>query len=215
LLPKAGAKPLSVVAALKALEVKMPRHTQVVLYLADMQIRTKDTKAALETLNKALGLINDNTIKTKIYFQIGMLHYQAQQFTQMHEALTHGRSLHTDFPPLLNLLAHYYATKGNNLPEAQKLMKIVLGYDSHNPHFLDTQATIFYKQKKYGRALKLLQKIALAAPHDFTICKHLGKTYNRLGKKQEASESLKKALTLASNEREKQNGEKLLQKLGI
>lgn len=215
LLPRAGASHMAVVATLKNIEQKLPKDPHVVLYLADAQVRGKDFTGALATLQKAVPLVDNNNIKTKIYFQMAMIYYHEQKFQAMHDVLAQGKQLHTDFPPLLNLLAYYYATKGNNLTEAQKLMKIVLGYDATNPHFLDTQAIIFYKQKKYTKALKLLQKVAMTAPHDFTIQKHLGKTYNRLGKKQEASQSFKKALTLAINDRDKQNGEKLLKKLGL
>jgi tetratricopeptide (TPR) repeat protein len=215
LLPKAGANYGAVIATLKNIEQKLPKNSQVILYLADAQVRGKDFTGALSTLRKALTMVDNNNIKTKIYFQMGMIYYHEQNFKAMHDVLAQGKQLHADFPPLLNLLAYYYATKGNNLIEAQKLMKIVLGYDATNPHFLDTQAIIFYKQKKYTKALKLLEKVASAAPHDFTIQKHLGKTYNKLGKKQEASQSFKKAMTLAVNDRDKQNGEKLLKKFGI
>lgn len=134
------------------------------LYLADMYVHARKTNKAITYLKKALTLTKDSALQTKIYYQLGLLYHHKQQFSTMRIALEQGRKLNHDFLPLLNMLAHYYAEKGNNIKEAQNLMNIILEKEKNNPHFLDTQAYIFFKQKKYDEALHILHKLAFEIP---------------------------------------------------
>lgn len=213
LLPQSGSPYTDIIIALKELELRMPHNITRALYLADAYVRHKDFKQAVATLESAVLLTQDPVLKTKIFFQLGLIHYENGSFAAMQKALEQGYNLNTNFPPLLNLLAYYYGTKGENVGEAQKLISLALTQDKNNPHFLDTQALILYNQKKYPQALKVFQRLALAEPQDFTIHKHLGKTYYRMGKYKEAFKTITYAQKLASNNRERKSTEKILNTL--
>jgi len=211
LLPKAGVSHKALVAMLTDIERQHPKQLVPALYLADCHLRSQDPSLALPALKKAVALTDDNSLKTKIYFQMGVVHYNKKEFTQAKQVLEQGNALHTDFPPLLNLLAYYYATQGNDLVRSQQLMNLVLQYDSKNPHFLDTQALIYYQQKNYPRALKMWRSIAPAVPDDFLVQMHLGQAFFMTGKKTEAISTLKKAQLVAINNEDKQQCLQLLQ----
>lgn len=116
----------------------------------------------------------------------------------------------TAISPLLNLLAYYYATQEKQCAIAQTLIEKALKQDKQNPHFLDTQATIFYKQGNYKKALDILQKIASTNRNDFSIVKHLGKALYKTGQSTKAQKVMQHAAVLAKNKYEKNKIHKIL-----
>jgi predicted Zn-dependent protease len=147
---------------------------------------------------------------SKILFQLGLLHYYDQKWDAMVEVLVEGKNLNQNFAPLLNLLAYYYATKGKNLKEAENLMLKVLQQET-NPHFLDTQALVLYKQKKYDDAHKLLATVIKQIPQDSTVLYHLAKTMKKKGMDQEAMNTIQQAVTYCSIIDDKDKYQKCLQ----
>ena len=123
---------------------------------------------------------------------------------KMEKALEEGYALNLNFPPLLNLLAHHYALSNKKLSVAEKLVHIALEHNSNNPHYLDTQALLFYKKKEYPKALALLEKIAQQEPRDFGILKTLGKTHYKVGNFKQAIHAIEQAMTVATHEQDKE-----------
>lgn len=121
----------------------------------------------------------------------------------MEAALEQGLHLNTNFLPLMNLLAHHYATKGHNVPKAATLMAEILTHDKTNPHLLDTHALILYKQKQYADALALLQRLHADIPQDATIMLHLALTHDKLNNKPLAHTTLRNAQAMAKSTYEK------------
>jgi len=182
------------------------------LYMADLYLRSANTDKAMEFLHIALDKVSDAVVKTKILYQIAIIHYEHQRYAEMKTVLEQGLQLQTDYPPLLNLLSYYYATKGNNLILAQKYIDVVLKQDKDNPHFLDTQARIYYKQELYYQAQDILERIAQKAPDDITILKHLSKTLFQQGLREQAQTIAQNALTVAQTSQEKNKIEHLLKR---
>lgn len=194
LLFQAGAQQAAIIQTLKEIVAQQPKNLYPILYLSDILLRTANTKEALAYLTKAQKLTNDPALQTKILFQLGVLYYHQGNWQSMHKVLDQGNDLQQNYPPLLNLLAYYYASKGKNLSQAQLLIKNALQRDPNNPHFLDTQALILYKQKNYTAAQNILLTIVQKAPNDYYILKHLGKTLYKTGNSTEARNALQKAL---------------------
>lgn len=209
LLAKSGAPSHSIRSALHVIEQHYPSSLLTILYCADFHLRIKSQNKAITYLNKALSLTTDTLLKTKILYQLSLIYYERRQFTLMHTALEQGRNFGHNFAPLLNLLAYYYAGKGNNISEAQKLISLVLHSDPKNPHFLDTQAYIFYKQKKYDQALVILHEIIQQVPHDTTIIKHLSKTLYKNNNHEQALTLLNNALQFTPHKHEKKKIKKI------
>ncbi|MDP3889281.1 MAG: hypothetical protein Q8Q25_01920, partial [bacterium] len=180
LLARSGAPLSPIINAFEQLAQKNPANQWPPLYLADLYTRVHNSEKALTYHAKALKLVTDIKLRSKIHFQMGILHYERQEYDAMLTLLENARSQGSDFPPLLNLLAYYYATKGKQLPKAQELITQTLKQDPNNPHFLDTQATIWYKQGNINKAYKLLSHLARNVPDDAMILIHLGKMYHKL-----------------------------------
>ena len=193
LLARTGAPIALVINAFEQLHQKNTKTGWPALYLADLYTRADNMQKALTYHQKALTLTANKTLRTKVQFQMGLIYYKQKEYDKMVTVLHNAQKNGIPFPPLLNLLAYYYATKGKKLPDAQKLIDRVLKQDPHNPHFLDTQAMIWYKQKKYEPAQQLLRKLSQQAPDDITILIHLAKTYDKLGNQSEAKSVIQSA----------------------
>jgi tetratricopeptide (TPR) repeat protein len=202
LLCKNGLSHQKALALLEDIVQEHPTMLTGYLYLADLNARIGNPQTALVYHTKALEIVSDSLLKTKILFNMAQLHYAQQQFDAAEKVLEQGYALNQTFLPLLNLLAYHYATQSKNLKQAEKLIDEVLKV-STNPHFLDTKALVLYKKKQYKKALKILKAIEPQMPNDFSVLKHLAKTQYRLGNKQEAMKIINNAVKCAHCEAEK------------
>ena len=193
LLGKRGLNAQELIAIFKEIEKKHKDAPLPTLYLADLYIRTNSSHA-MSYLKRAAAATTDNAVKTKILYQMALLHYDKRQLSDLKKTLLSIYELNKDFLPGLNLLAYYYASKENNLPHAFMLIEQVVMKDPTNPHYLDTKAFILYKQKNYAQARSLLEQCTKLAPQDAIIKRHLVKTMYQMGEIQQAKELLKQAL---------------------
>ena len=184
------------------------------VYYADLCIRSGDTANALASLELALPLALDDTLRAKIYHQLGLLHYEEQNFPRMLSALESGHTIDPHFPHLNNTLAYYWVAQGNDLIKAQALVDTALAHEKTNPYFLDTQAYILYKQKKYSQAKEILEPIAQHT-NNATMLLHLAEIEYALGSAQAADTLIKKAEALIKNNHEKQAFKKMQTLLAI
>jgi len=209
LLTQGGISTQQALDLLKEVESQQPHNILPVLYLADLYTRAHNQTQALNYQQKALTLTTDNALKAKILYQMGIMYYDTKNDKGMKQVITQASNIHATFAPLLNLIAYYYVHQEDNTLQAQKLMDIVLTSDGTNPHFLDTQALIFYKQKKYEQALILLKKIAQIVPSDYTILIHLATTHYQSGETKDALVALDKAKQYAKTAEQSHECEQL------
>ncbi len=150
------------------------------LYGADIFFKIDDNINGIKYAEKALRNTDNLELKSKIIYQIATIYYQDKDYKKLNNILDKNILLKTDYAPLLNLAAYYFATKGKNLELAQKLLDKALKIDPKNLHYLDTKAKILYKQKKYKESLEILEKIAKLLPEDKFVKINLEKTRSKL-----------------------------------
>ena len=199
----------AIINAFEHISAKKSNQLLPLLYLSDLYTRANNNDKAILLHKKTAIHVKDPELKTRILYQAGLLEYEQGRFNTMAETLKSALALKADFPPLLNLLAYYYATEEKNYTQAQNLLNTALKKDTYNPHFLDTQALIFYKQGNYAKALNLLTKITKQAPHDSTILIHLAKTNHKLNNAKQAQKTIALAEKHAHNKYEKTTSKKL------
>ena len=182
---------------------KQPKNLNALLYKIDILLRNDDTKKALPELSKACNACTNNQIKARILYQQAMIYYQNKQHTLIEKVLTQACECDITFAPSFNLLAYHYAHDTKKLDKAEQMLQVAQRLDPENPHFVDTLALIRYKQKSYDQALVLLEKSILECPHDTTMLKHLGKTLYKLGKREQALQTVRTAQAAAQQPQEK------------
>ncbi len=179
LLSRAHIPLMQTINALTTVHTKYPEKLLPLLYLADLHTRAGTMDQAMTYHQMAKNIITDPQLKLRLLYQLAVLHYERNEYPKMLAMLSEIDAINA-YAPADNLRAYYHATEGNDLKKAQEYFDKAYAQDRGNPHFLDTQAVIFYKQKDYDKALKLLQPIAQKLPQDSSILIHLAKTYYHL-----------------------------------
>jgi predicted Zn-dependent protease len=160
---------------LQIIEKKHPKELLPSQYIADLYLRSNQPQLAQSYLAKVASTSKDSLLCAKAYYQIAVIHYDQKQFEPMIMTATKGLKQKPDFAPLCNMLAYYYAGKGHDLSQAQKLIAIALKADPSNPHYKDTESHIYYKMHKYTKASEIIESIATLMPEDMHIIKHAQK----------------------------------------
>lgn len=192
------------IKTVEALQKKQPNSIPLALYKVDLMLRASTSSdTTLKALEQALKIITDTSIKTKLVFQKALLEYEHKKWHHAQKTLEDSLAWVEDYPPLHNLLAYIYASKANDLDKAEQYIAKALAQDADNPHFLDTKAVILYHRKNYADAISILEKVATAHPHDFTVHCHLGRCYQKQGNTNLATQLFQKATGLAKNDYEK------------
>ncbi len=185
LLSRAHIPLLQTINALTSIHIKYPEKLLPLLYLADLHTRAGTSDQAMTYHHTAKNMITDPQLKLRLLYQLAVLQYERNEYLKMVATLNEIDTVGV-YAPAYNLRAYYYATEGNDLAKAQDYFDKAYSQDRGNPHFLDTQAVIFYKQKDYDKALRLLKPIAQKLPNDSSILIHLAKTYYQLGEEDNA-----------------------------
>lgn len=189
------------IEALATLAKQIPDNSWLNLYCADLCIRESQIERAINCLTNALSCTMDNPLRAKTSYQLALLHYEQGNHQLMLTNLENSYALDQHSAHTNNALAYYWATKGKNPSKAQPFIAKALQSDSDNPYFLDTQALILYKEKKYKDAQNILEK--LVHHNNGTILLHLAKVHYALNNKEIADTFTKKAQNVVKNFHEK------------
>ena len=86
----------------------------------------------------------------------------------------------------LNYLGYTYADLGQNLDEAEHLIKQALKYKPDDGYIIDSLGWVYFKKGYYNKALNLLEKAVSLVPDDPAILEHLGDAYMKVDNKRKA-----------------------------
>lgn len=195
---------------LQAIEKQKGASSALALYQADLALRDGNQSAALAALQKADGLVKEKSLKLQIALQMGIIYYEQEKWNLAQKTLEQATQLDDSYAPVNNLLAYVYARTKQHYERATQLITQALAKDPRNPHFLDTQAYLLYKQEKYDEALALFKKAAQLAPTDYTALCHLGKCYYKKGNILLARKTIQAAAHIAKNDHDKKKADALL-----
>lgn len=98
----------------------------------------------------------------------------------------------------LNSLGYLYAEAGENLDEAEGMIKKALEEDPNNGAYLDSLGWVYYKKAEYRKAEEYLLK-ALQHLKEAVIYEHAGDLYIQLEDKEKALQYYKEGLKLESH----------------
>ena len=84
----------------------------------------------------------------------------------------------------------------------------------NSPSILDTVGFVYYQRKEYTKAEPVLRKAVELGARIAPVHYHLGMTYYRLGKKEDAIASLKRSLQLDERFSDAGEARRILRELG-
>ena len=183
------------------------------LYYADLLLRSNSVANALLQLEHAIKVSTDNTRRAAIYFQIGLIHFQNEQYEKAISSLQSGYKNDPTLTPLVNLLAYYWATAGKDLTKASYFAEKTLNSEPNNPYYQDTYALILYKQGQHQKAQDILEALIVKHPQDVTMNLHLAKIHRKQADLESAGKYLAVAQENSTNPHEKSSIAKLEHKI--
>jgi tetratricopeptide (TPR) repeat protein len=200
------------IAIINRIEKQKETSLALLLYKADLAVRDGNTNVALPALHNAYKLASALPTKQAVALQIALIYYDQREWHKARAVLENALALDDNHAALNNLLAYLYATKLADLSKAQATIKKALALEPKNPHILDTQALIFYKQKEYPQAVALLEAVVEQCPQDYTALYHLAKCHAQQGNAAHVRQWAHAAAQFAHNDIERSKAESLLQK---
>jgi tetratricopeptide (TPR) repeat protein len=207
LLAHNGMSRTQIIETFNSILTKTPDNLWCNLYCADMCLRNAQNNFAAQCLTNALSCTMTDAMRTKTLYQLAMLSYEQSDCNAMRTHLENAYALNPHNAHINNALAYYWATKGKDTTKAHSFITKALSIDNTNPYFLDTQATILYKEKKYSQAQDILEK--LAHHNNGAILLRLAKVHYALNNKENADIFTQQAQALAKNSHEKKAVEKM------
>ena len=99
-------------------------------------------------------------------------------------------------PDAQNFLGYSYAEVGENLDEAEKLVREALRAKPDSGHIMDSLGWVYYKKGQYDKAVAELERAHRIMPKDGTVAEHLGDAYFQMKRYRAALRIYRQALEL-------------------
>src|SRR5438132_1201755 len=179
--------------------------------MGQLQLERGDLQQAADALNTAISLQPN---LGAAYFLRGTVHERKGERDRAIVAYRKAQSLSPKNPAVLNNLAWIYASRSENLEEALSLALGAQKLAPDSPAILDTVGFVHYKRKEYSKAEPVLRRAAELGAKMAPIHYHLGMTYYRLGKQEDAIASLKRSLQLDGQFSDADEARRVLRELG-
>jgi len=93
----------------------------------------------------------------------------------------------------LNHLGYTYAERGQNIDEAEKLIRSALALHPDNAAIIDSLAWVYYQRGDYASAVRELERATAKGGSDPVIVEHLGDVYLKVGRDVDADRSYRDA----------------------
>jgi tetratricopeptide (TPR) repeat protein len=192
---------------------RFPGAPEIVYYLAIAQREVKQTQQAVATFEEALHEAEadeDNEItNAKFYFNYGATAEQAGLYEKAADLLRKSIALDpANAAEAYNYLGYMWADHNMQLEEAEQMIRRALEMEPNNASYLDSLGWVEFRKGKFDQALAdLLRAAKNMDREDPVVLEHIGDTYLKLDRTQNALQSWQKALTL--DPKNKKLGEKI------
>ena len=148
-----------------------PKNGEFRYYLGTFYEDSEDFENAEKYIKQAIELEPDNP---KFYFRLGVVYDKAKKKEASMEAMRKVIALDPKHANALNYLGYTYADLGQNLDEAERLIKEALKYKPNDGYITDSLGWVYYKKGQFQKALKYLKKAVELVPDDPIMLEHVG-----------------------------------------
>jgi len=176
---------------LKDVIKKMPDDPEILLYLGSFYEDTGEFEKAENVLKQGLKIDSDNT---RLRFRLGVVYDKWGKKKASIKEMKTVISLDAKDANALNYLGYTYAELGENLDEAERLIKAALKQKPDDGYITDSLGWVYFKKGLLTKALKYLEKAVSLVPDDPIILEHLGDTYLKISDKKKALQFYKRSL---------------------
>jgi tetratricopeptide (TPR) repeat protein len=184
---------------LKDVIKKLPDDPEILLYLGSFYEDKGEFQKAEIVLKQGLMIDSDNT---RLRFRLGVVYDKWGKKKASIEEMKTVISLDEKDANALNYLGYTYAELGENLDEAERLIKAALKQKPDDGYITDSLGWVYYKKGLFDKALKYLEKAVSLVPDDPIILEHLGDIYLKISDKKKALQFYKRSLLKKEKDRD-------------
>jgi tetratricopeptide (TPR) repeat protein len=184
---------------LKDVIKKMPDDPDLLLYLGSFYEDAEEFEKAETVLKQGLEMDSENT---KLRFRLGVVYDKWGKKKASIEEMKTVIRLDEKDANALNYLGYTYAELGENLDEAERLIKAALKQKPDDGYITDSLGWVYFKKGLLTKALEYLEKAVSLVPDDPIILEHLGDTYLKISDKEKAIQFYKRSLLKKEKDRE-------------
>jgi len=174
----------------EALE-KAPGNVAFMYYLGTFYEEEESFDKAEEILKRGIEIDADNP---KLHFRLGVVYDKMDRKDACIASMKATIRIDPDHANALNYLGYTYAELGQNLEEAEEMIRAALKQRPDDGYITDSLAWIYYKKGMYGKALEMLEKAVRLVPDDPVILEHLGDVHLKLDDPEKALEFYRRSL---------------------
>jgi tetratricopeptide (TPR) repeat protein len=184
---------------LKGVIKKTPDDPEILLYLGSFYEDTGEFQKAENILKQGLEIDSDNT---RLRFRLGVVYDKWGKKKASIQEMKTVISIDKKDANALNYLGYTYAELGENLDEAERLIKTALEQKPDDGYITDSLGWVYFKKGLLTKALKYLEKAISLVPDDPIILEHLGDTYLKISNKKKALQFYKRSLSKKEKDRD-------------
>ena len=134
----------------------------------------KDYRLSKIIIKKGLLKFPNNTA---LLYELGSSYHALKKYKEAFSIMKKILKINPYDADALNYLGYYLAVKNKNLKTAGTMIKKALFYDKGSPFIIDSLGFVYYREKKYSKALKLFKTALKKLGKSSTVLKHAGMDY--------------------------------------
>jgi predicted Zn-dependent protease len=175
------------------------------LFLSSVLMGAGRGSEAVEAARKALALASaeDPAQGTNALIMLSSAQERAGDTKGAEATLRQVLAKDSNNPTALNNLGYFLTEHGEKLDEALGMVERAVRAEPNNPSFLDSLGWAYYKLGKLKEAERYLSDAARRNSTSATIQEHLGDLFQKLGQKEKAQASWRRALSLSAEAADK------------
>ena len=177
----------------------VPDNAEFYYYLAALHEEDKAYAQAVEALERGIEIDPKNA---KLLFRLGVVYDKWNRKNDSMEMMKRVIAIDPKHANALNYLGYTYADQGQNLDEAERLIKKALKYKPGDGYITDSLGWVYFKKGLYEKALEFLEKAVELVPNDTIILEHLGDAYLKTNNKKKAIQVYQRSLEQRKKDRE-------------
>jgi tetratricopeptide (TPR) repeat protein len=157
---------------------------------ANMMLGNYEEAVAIAKEGLEISMLKND--RTQLLITLGTAYYEIKEFAKSDKAHDELLELSPNDDLGLNNYAFFLAERKVRLSDAQTMIEKALSISPANASYLDTYGWVWYQLEDYEKAVIYFNKAMQMDPTDLEILNHLAMSYDKLGKKNEASEVRKR-----------------------
>ncbi len=164
--------------------------------LAGVLSRGKHFSQAAAALTRAIARVpHPGPGDWELFYQRGVALDLAHRWPQAQADLERALQLSPDQPQVLNYLGYSWADQGRNLPRARQMLERAVAQQPSNGAIVDSLGWALLRLGDVGGAVRWLERAVELEPTDPTLNGHLGDAYWAAGRRTEAADQWRAALS--------------------